>query len=1189
MKLSKRQGLFIGFALLMGLLLFFLLRLRSPQQTPNPPDNPVLLVQDRGEIKRGDTWEYNGRPVIYPAADRFFDFQLTPLQLDLPRLKHLLQATSLRFQISSSESRWAALQATQKLCQESGFRLEFTLVQTPEEKPEQLINWLKKLKSLGWNRSEILGLHFKPSAKETPQTAQLWLKSAMQTVHELWGIEERPFIGLVIEKPVEAPHPNLNPDLYLLSGSLKPNQLNASLKRLKERLKDSLIQLQIPSMPADSIEYDQAWHYRYGFYFSKAHDLAYPAIHAYDHHTQVGTLYPGILRDDHSERTSFLLSQIYFQVHTLDINEKVLENVLQSASDLKTSSITPQKPKDWIRFFFETYYNDRTPSKIIALFSESLKRFPDSYIRYRTEESILNSHFAHLEKLQILSLNIRNPQQQIAQVKLEFMTSLGPAVFLQTIDFQSEQGEWRLKELLPPQGLPENHSGQLNPDNTLSLRQKITPALKLKTQWLPSLGTSDQGLLHYQVQNISSQRLDIQALRLNQNPLSIQVPPLPLFLSLRYLAPGESAEGYIPEVKKPIAESWIEAAYNPSSLVEAHEPPLHLKVSYRQQNAKTLNLEVWNPHVERALFPVITYTLETHLTQENGYFLLERALLPLEKRSVSLPWPHAQPPQHLFLAGHFQAMTDPVLNMDEAFRYASLGQPEAAREKYFRLWERFKHTLNPQQREQVLWARFELELQTQTPQQAEPLAHLLLQEQTPKLRQAERLYKISEAFLNAGQIKKALQMISEYEKDLPFHLKLSLLKAHLLESNGHYQEALYLLKSIWQKQPSLEVNRKLFYLERDHGSAYEALKWLSHLQKQNPKDVLLWKEKGFLHKRLKQLKEAIAAYRIYLNNLSDFQIERELGYLLLANGQYKEALQVFQKVLQVCPETCPNELASSADLLKRLGRPQEALMLYLRHARLTGNSNSWYIAGELALSTHQYEQAYQALLQVKSRTGHDAKLTRTLAYLARQTGRMITAENLYKTYLAQAPQDKNARRELAFLSLNLGHFQQASQHFETLYQAGDHSPSIQQALAYAYLNSGRATQARNLYANLRKSAPQNKAHLRNYLSALQRLNLLPPTEKADLEKQSLQDPPALQSLIELGIQVQAYEWSLNLAYTGLKKGQGNALFLHRAAAHCLEKTGDAPGAIRELEKARRLIEPALHPDIQRNSPARISH
>jgi len=1187
MNISKRQGLIAGGIVLIGLLLIFLLHLGSPLQVAPSPENPVLLVQDPGEIKQGNSWKYNGRPVIYPAADRFFDFQLAPLQNDLPRLKHLLKATSLRLQISSSETRWQALQATQKLCQRFGFRLELTLVQSPKEKPEQLNHWLKTLKGLGWNRAEILALHFKPLEKSP--VAHAWLHNAYQTVKKLWPATQRPFIGQVLEKPVEAPHPDLKPDLYLFRSALGPNQLSASLKRLKERLKDSSVQLEIPSMPVNSVEYDQAWHYRYSFYFSKTYDLVYPAVHAHDQQTETGRLYPGILRKDHSERSSFLLSQIYFQVHTLDINEKVLETVLTDASEIKTSSTTPQKPKDWIHYFFEIYYNDRTPTKIMALFTERLKRFPDGYARYRTEESILNSHFAHLERLQILSLNARNAQEQTAQVKLEFMTSLGPAVFLQSIEFQTEQGEWRLKKLNPAQGLPANQTGFLRAETGPPLRQKITPELQLKTHWLPSRSEPGQGLLHYQIQNISKQRVDIQALRLNQNPLLVKTPPLPLFLSLRYLAPGETAEGYIPEVTQPSPESWIEAHDYPSSLLKANEPPLHLKLRYRQQNADSLLLEVWNPHVERALFPVITYTLQTSRTQENGYFLLERALLPLEKRSISLPWPYAKPPEHFFLEGHFQAITDPVLNMDEAFRYASLGQPEAAREKYFRLWERFKQTLNAKQREQVLWARFELELQTQTPQQAEPLARLLLLDTDLKNNQAERLYKIADAFLNAGQAKKSLQFISEFENNLPFHLKLSLLKAHLLEIQGAYPEALVLLKSIWKKQPSLEVNRQLFYLERDHGSANEALKWLNSLLKQEPLAYQLWKEKGFLHKRLQQTEAAITAYRTYLSHLNNLEVERELGYLLLEKAQLSAALQIFQKILKICPQTCVKEWASSAAIFKQQGKTQEALQHYLRHARLTGNSNSWYIAGELALSSQAYEQAYQALLQVRPSPRNAFKLTRTLAYLARQTGRLKTAEKYYTAYLKQAPRDKNARRELAFLSLNLGNFQLASSHFASLYQHGDHSPSLQQALAYAYLKSGQTIQARKLYSDLRKKFPQNKEHLRNYLNALQQLNLLPVAEKAELEKQCLQDSQALQSLIELGIQTQAYEWSLNLALAGLKTGKGNALFLHRAAARCLEKTGDTAGAIQELEKARRLIEPAQHPTLQRNSRARISN
>ncbi|MCJ8166249.1 tetratricopeptide repeat protein [Pontibacter sp. E15-1] len=149
--------------------------------------------------------------------------------------------------------------------------------------------------------------------------------------------------------------------------------------------------------------------------------------------------------------------------------------------------------------------------------------------------------------------------------------------------------------------------------------------------------------------------------------------------------------------------------------------------------------------------------------------------------------------------------------------------------------------------------------------------------------------------------------------------------------------------------------------------------------------------------------------------------------VLLRKGQLPQALEDADEAVRLTQNE-PSSLFVKAQVLRALGKPDEALPLALLAERNSYQSASLYVLlGELYLQRKQYEQSRMYMTKAHELAPTDEFAFYYKGRIATATGDTARALKNYRLALQQAPKFMEAQRELGGLLVNRHEYEEAKQ------------------------------------------------------------------------------------------------------------------------------------------------------------------
>ncbi|WP_161891216.1 tetratricopeptide repeat protein [Pontibacter russatus] len=166
-------------------------------------------------------------------------------------------------------------------------------------------------------------------------------------------------------------------------------------------------------------------------------------------------------------------------------------------------------------------------------------------------------------------------------------------------------------------------------------------------------------------------------------------------------------------------------------------------------------------------------------------------------------------------------------------------------------------------------------------------------------------------------------------------------------------------------------------------------------------------------------------------NSRDGSLYARRALVLLRTGQLQQALDDADMAIRLTRNE-PFSLFVKAQVLRALGRPEEALPLALQAERNSYQSASLYVLlGEMYLERGAYQQARLYLNKAQELAPDDEYAFYYKGRVAEVTGDTAQALRLYRLALKQAPAFMEPKRELSGLLLGQQRFEEARPYITT--------------------------------------------------------------------------------------------------------------------------------------------------------------
>lgn len=931
---------------------------------------------------------------------------VSQIEADLPRIHQLLGATALRIQVSVQHLPTSQqLRAVQQLLQGQGLKLEVLLTDWSRETPETsqtevskpLGHWLDALPAQS-RPLLILDCRTLSAADALYAQMQEWVPA---THLALLTADKAQFIHWARALAVQ-------PRLLLFAVQTPLHFLHRNIVALDRVMGARPWQIARFGGAEPMDEYRQAWWYRLVFYCSKKYGLAPAAVPLRDEHRE-GLLYPGLLRPDGSIRTSFWLSQIYFQTHRIDLDEHKLTAALYEYLPETYRKRQFKHAEDLARYFLWAHYKVTPEVNPLAYMAGKDTEVFYDYLQQRSEESLLNSHFSRLESLQVTEHRVlKQGEQESFRFEGDFLSSLGTFRFAQRIvlDKASERDpeSWVVTRLGRPQlkNPLEQYRRSSEPVNLVL----DTGDRNIQTQAYTD--AQGQRYLAYRIPQIQSRPVMLQPLYLEDAQTGqVSIPHRLDFLFYKSLLPGSVAAGILPQLQTQQAQQIQTQHFQFQEAAVPYIQPRQFETQLRLQSHQ-IEMTVTNPLVERLLLPALRFSLSSDQMRVDFRTVLPEALLPLERRVYDLDLPPALRQSLSAGAQDWQVQTlqgegFPILNLeinqDDAFRSKILDRPTQALVKYREVLLHFGRGLEPQRRWNLiheialLAAALEPEralneldanLQTWLPRRSPDwglyfhLAEILLQHQHGK------------AAIVAGR--KALRLA-------PQEVKIWLFLAHAYERQNDWGQKIALLERGRQQMPQeREFLRQLVDAYEKLGNYTAGAKTLRAWLALEP-SAQGFARLAYFCERRQHWSEALAAYLQAVRLRPEARWQFQVAHLFQRRGQNPQAIRYYRAYLGHCSQCQSSVYADLAYLYQKQGQWTLAMAMYRKHLALTASVSSRLALAELQQKQGLWREALHNYQWVW-KSSHNAQHLAHLAYLALRAQEQEEAKNYFCRALA---------------------------------------------------------------------------------------------------------------------------------------------------------------------------------------------
>jgi tetratricopeptide (TPR) repeat protein len=182
--------------------------------------------------------------------------------------------------------------------------------------------------------------------------------------------------------------------------------------------------------------------------------------------------------------------------------------------------------------------------------------------------------------------------------------------------------------------------------------------------------------------------------------------------------------------------------------------------------------------------------------------------------------------------------------------------------------------------------------------------------------------------------------------------------------------------------------------------------------------------------------DALALYHTIIKSVADdAELYEKAGYCYQMSGEYEKALEKYSMASIIDPKTWT--LRKTGLCLRKLGRPEEALDVYLRALQSEPDDlNTILMTARCCLDTGRYEEALKHFFRVEYESPGNVKVLRPIAWCYLVTGRFAEAERYFERLAdtGLTPFDRINMGHLAFCQRDL---RKASENYISAISGGE--------------------------------------------------------------------------------------------------------------------------------------------------------
>ncbi len=182
--------------------------------------------------------------------------------------------------------------------------------------------------------------------------------------------------------------------------------------------------------------------------------------------------------------------------------------------------------------------------------------------------------------------------------------------------------------------------------------------------------------------------------------------------------------------------------------------------------------------------------------------------------------------------------------------------------------------------------------------------------------------------------------------------------------------------------------------------------------------------------------DALALYLSIIKSVADdAELYEKAGYCYQMSGEYEKALEKYSMASIIDPKTWT--LRKTGLCLRKLGRPEEALDVYLRALQNEPDDlNTILMTARCCLDTGRYEEALKHFFRVEYESPGNVKVLRPIAWCYLVTGRFGEAERYFER-LAETGLTPFDRINVGHLAFCQGELRKASEKYISALSGGE--------------------------------------------------------------------------------------------------------------------------------------------------------
>ena len=303
--------------------------------------------------------------------------------------------------------------------------------------------------------------------------------------------------------------------------------------------------------------------------------------------------------------------------------------------------------------------------------------------------------------------------------------------------------------------------------------------------------------------------------------------------------------------------------------------------------------------------------------------------------------------------------------------------------------------------------------------------------------------------------------------------------AWVFYQTGDYERAIRAFEETIGLQPDLPFpHNGLGCVYQELGSFAEAVEEFKKAIELYPEYAAAHLKLGWCYLQVGELEPAIPEFKAVLEISEDPEYlassNYSLGHCYLALGQLLEAREAFQKVVSEEDDELLDALLHLGLIQLRLGFADEALTLFRRYLRKSGDEPGGELQKYMAQASFQLERygaAQRHCREALKEDPDDAEIYELLGQVAGFEGRWKLAIKHLEHAVELAPNSATAFHHLGWVYENLGNVTLAEEAFKAAIGRNPESSEAFSSLAWLYLDQARRDEALVLFEKAVELSP----------------------------------------------------------------------------------------------------------------------